>query len=99
MVDYYHSKRWKKIRELVLRRDGYMSQLAKRYGKRVQADTVHHIFPREDYPEYQWEMWNLISVTHEEHEKLHDRETGKLSDEGEALMQRTKMKQSKVAGK
>lgn len=91
-MDFYHTKRWKKIREMILRRDGYMSQIAKRYGKRVQANTVHHIFPREDYPEYQWEPWNLISITTQEHEGLHNRETGKLSADGEALRQRVATK-------
>lgn len=93
-MDYYHTKRWKKLRESALRRDGYMSQISLRYGKRVQADTVHHIFPRTEYPEYQWELWNLMSMTSKEHDELHDRNTGELTDEGKNILLRTAQKKN-----
>lgn len=48
----YDSKRWDRIKSLALRRDGYRCQLSKRYGRAVQAEVVHHIYPVEDYPEY-----------------------------------------------
>ena len=70
-----------------------MCQISKRYGKLVQANTVHHIFPREDYPEYEWCDWNLISVSNEVHNRLHDRISGELTEEGTALMIRTARKQ------
>jgi len=89
---FYNSARWRGLRSRVLRRDGYQSQLSKRYGKNVPANVVHHIFPRDQFPEYQWEPWNLISVTAEEHNKLHDRGTQKLSSEGWALLIRTAKK-------
>lgn len=91
MFDYYGT-RWKKKREKILRRDGYMSQLSKRYGKMVEAQVVHHIFPADTYPEYRWEDWNLISVSLAEHNALHDRDTGQLSDKGNELMLRTARK-------
>lgn len=69
-----------------------MCQLSKRYGKCVPADTVHHIFPRDEYPEYQWEDWNLISVSVDMHNKLHDRKTGKLTAYGFELMRKTAQK-------
>ncbi len=69
-------------------RDGYRCQLAKRYGKNVPANTVHHIFPRETYPQYQWEEWNLISVSAEMHNELHDRTTNELTDKGIELLKR-----------
>lgn len=89
MDEYYRSVRWKKLREKILRRDGYQCQVSKRYGKAVEADTVHHIFPRQDYPEYQWEPWNLISVSAAVHGKLHDKNTNKLTALGMELMERT----------
>ena len=52
---FYRTKRWERLRAAVLRRDGYMCQASRRYGKRVEATTVHHIFPRDEFPEYQWE--------------------------------------------
>ena len=42
---FYQSGIWKRKRAMILRRDGYMCQLSKRYGKRVEAEVVHHIFP------------------------------------------------------
>lgn len=66
-----------------------MCQLSKRYGKRVDANVVHHIWPVEDYPQYAWCNWNLIAVCETEHNKLHDRITNKLTRYGEELRQRT----------
>lgn len=85
----YKSKRWKRIRQAVLRRDGYECQISLRYGKHVDADTVHHIFPADRFPEYQWEPWNLISLSREVHNSLHDRDTKELTAEGRRLMERT----------
>lgn len=87
---FYKSKRWEKKRAKILRRDRYQCQESKRFGKNVQADTVHHIFPRDKYPEYQWSDWNLISLSAAEHNKMHDRYTDELTDKGKSLMERTK---------
>ena len=84
----YKSKRWKKMRASVLKRDGYQDRELARYGKNVPANTVHHIFPAENYPEYQWEPWNLVSVSSKTHNELHDRNTGALTDKGMELLQR-----------
>ena len=73
----------------MLRRDGYMCQLSKRYGKMREATTVHHIFPRDEYPQYELEAWNLISVSTEMHNRLHDRVTNQLTAEGIDLLKRT----------
>lgn len=54
-----------------------------------EAQTVHHIFPRDKWPEYKWKKWNLISVTNEIHNSLHVRQTGELSEEGKQLLRRT----------
>ena len=86
---FYHSKRWERKRAFILRRDGYKCQISKRYGKAVPATTVHHIFPREDYPQYQWKDWNLISVSTEVHNRLHYRQTQTLTEEGLKLKERT----------
>ena len=56
----YNSKAWKNKREYILRRDHYLCQESKRYGKHIEAETVHHIFPLEDYPELAFVNWNLI---------------------------------------
>lgn len=89
---FYKTARWKRMRRAVLARDGYRDQLAARYGKNVQANTVHHILPREDYPQYQFSSWNLISLSNETHNRLHDRTTDQLTEEGQELMRRTARK-------
>ncbi|WP_410495148.1 HNH endonuclease [Cellulosilyticum sp. ST5] len=84
----YKNKRWEAKRSKILRRDKYLCQISKRYGKNVDANTVHHIYPVEEYPEYQYCDWNLISVSNEIHNKLHDRVTNRLTDMGEDLKRR-----------
>lgn len=89
---FYRLPRWLKLREAILRRDGYMCQLSRRYGKRAEANTVHHIFPRDQFPEYQWEPWNLISLAGDVHDTLHDRATGELTARGAELLRRAARK-------
>ena len=92
MDEFYLSKKWKKKRSIILRRDGYMCQISKRYGKLVSADVVHHIFPLDEYPEYAFCDWNLVSLSRAAHNKLHDRTTNKLTDVGIDLMVKTAIK-------
>lgn len=86
---FYKSARWKRTRERILRRDKYMCQISKRYGKLVQADTVHHIWPRDLFPEYSFEDWNLISLSNAEHNRLHNRDNDDLTEAGKELLRRT----------
>lgn len=90
---FYNSDRWKHLRQCILRRDGFMCQDSKRYGKMVQAEVVHHIFPRETFPEYQWAEWNLISLSNKAHEAMHYRTQRELTDKGMDLLIRTARKQ------
>ena len=84
----YTSKRWIKLRERILKRDNYTCQYSKRYGRNIQANTVHHIFPVESYPEYQWCEWNLISLSAEAHNIMHDRDSHELTDVGKSLQRK-----------
>ena len=86
----YNSTKWKRLAHAIMRRDNYMCQLSKRYGKRVPAEVVHHIYPVDEYPEYAYEPWNLIALSRKMHNTLHDRNTDALTTEGAALMRRTK---------
>ena len=92
---FYLSRRWKILRKAILRRDGYVCQHFKRYGKERPAEIVHHIFPREIYPEFEWEPWNLISLSAEAHRMMHNPD-GTLSEIGRDLMYRTAVKQGIV---
>ena len=86
---FYSSQRWLKLRASALRRDEYLCQLEARRGRQVEAQVVHHIFPREQYPEYQWALWNLVSVTEENHRQMHEKFTGALSTAGRRLQEET----------
>ena len=88
MWDGYKTPRWRRMREKILRRDGYMSVEARRYGKAVPANTVHHVRPAEDFPELAWAPWNLISITTEEHALMHNAD-GSLTELGRAWVKRT----------
>lgn len=90
----YKSKRWLRLRQRILKRDGYMCQESKRYGRMVEANTVHHVFPVSRFPEYQWCEWNLISLSQAAHNRMHIRDTDELTDEGMRLMMRVARKQN-----
>lgn len=94
-MNFYRCARWERKRAKILRRDGYLCQISKRYGKTVPADTVHHIFPRDEFPEYQLSDWNLISLSASVHDTMHDRTSGKLSPAGAELLRRTCRKYGK----
>ena len=89
---FYHSQRWEHRRKMILKRDGYRCQISARMGKNIPATVVHHIFPLKEFPEYQFQSWNLISVSSEAHDRLHNRTHDTLSDEGIALLRRTARK-------
>ena len=84
----YNSKRWKRKRDLILKRDMFMCRECKRYGKRIDATMVHHIYPALEYPEWKFASWNLISLCNTCHETMHIRHTGELTDKGMALQKR-----------
>ena len=83
------NRRWQALRARALKRDGYKCREAARYGRQVQAEVVHHIWPVEDYPEYAYCLWNLISLSASAHDSMHDRKTRKLTALGLAWKNRT----------
>lgn len=78
-----------RLRDSVLRRDKYIDQERKRYGVAVPAEVVHHIFPKDDFPQYATEPWNLISLSRSTHNAMHVRDTQELSEKGKELLRRT----------
>lgn len=50
---------------------------------------MHHVWPAEDFPEYAYCTWNLISLSQEAHDQMHDRNTGRLTNLGEYWRRRT----------
>ena len=82
MTNFYKSKQWVAKRSTRLRIDSYLCQECKRYGKTAQANTVHHIYPLEDYPEYKLTTDNLVSLCNKCHNAMHDRTTNELTQKG-----------------
>lgn len=86
---FYKTSKWTRKRDQVLRRDGWRCQVSKRYSfLPVVAETVHHVLPLEDFPEYALEGWNLLSVSNKVHNQLHDRNTGELTELGLEVAER-----------
>lgn len=83
------NKRWWHLRELALRRDKHRCRDAARYGRNVQADVVHHIWPAEEYPEFAYCLWNLLSLSAKAHDEMHDRTTRALTPKGIGWKNRT----------
>lgn len=87
-MDFYHTRQWKKKRAQILRRDNGLCRESLRYGRHVDATTVHHIYPLEEYPEWALEDWNLISLCDNRHEAMHNRRTGAVTELGRQWQRR-----------
>jgi 5-methylcytosine-specific restriction endonuclease McrA len=79
---FYKTTKWKRKRAVVMRRDKYMCQESKRYGKTEPATTVHHIYPLELYPELALVDWNLVALSDKRHNMMHDRVTHEITELG-----------------
>ena len=67
----YTSAKWRKKKAQILRRDGYMCQECKRYGRRREAKIVHHIQHEDEHPELAYVDSNLKSLCEACHNKAH----------------------------
>lgn len=85
----YKDPRWKRLRKRILNRDKFRCRENARYGRNVDATMVHHIWPADEFPQYAWCEWNLISLSTDAHNAMHDRKTKKLTKLGEAWRERT----------
>lgn len=88
MAKSYTHTRWRKKREVILKRDGYRCRECKRYGKSKGAEQVHHVKPVKNNPELWFVNNNLISLCTSCHNKCHDRNTNELTQYGIDLMNR-----------
>ena len=73
---FYDSPIWKRRRESILKRDGYLCQNCKRYGRLRPAQTVHHIQHLDEHPELAFTPSNLISLCNDCHNKAHPEKGG-----------------------
>ena len=79
---FYKTNKWVALRNTALIRDKYMCQCCKANNKAINATCVHHIFPIERYPDYKYELWNLMSLCDKCHDEMHNHYTGELSKKG-----------------
>lgn len=75
--EFYKSTAWIKKRAKIMRRDGYQCQDCRRYGRRRQAVTVHHIRPLEEAPELALTDSNLICLCDGCHNRRHPEKGGR----------------------
>lgn len=73
----YKTKKWKHKRAAILRRDGYLCQECKKYGRKREAVTVHHIKHAETNPELVYADDNLVSLCGACHNKMHPEKGGR----------------------
>lgn len=76
------TKRWKDFRISIMVRDKFLCQESLRYGKKVAAVMVHHIYPVSEYPELEFVSWNCISLSNHEHNKMHNRVNDLITRKG-----------------
>ena len=86
----YRGSRWEHLRDAAFRRDKYRCRECARFGRRSPAERAHHAWPAEEYPEYQWALWNLVSLCRGCHDMMHDRQTRQLTERGRYWLRRTK---------
>lgn len=89
---WYDQPKWKRVRKSALMRDRYMDKEKARFGIFRPAEVVHHIFPKNEFPEYAFELWNLISLSRKTHMQMHHQETMELTEMGKDLLRRTARK-------
>lgn len=75
----YKSGKWKRKRRSILKRDKFLCQECKKYGRRRDAQTVHHIKAVELFPELAFVDNNLISLCNACHNKAHPEKGGNHS--------------------
>jgi len=76
MDEFYKSEKWKRKRAAILRRDGYLCQDCKRYGRMRQATTVHHIEHYDERPDLALVDSNLVSLCAACHNARHPEKGG-----------------------
>ena len=86
---FYKTNKWVALRNTALIRDKYMCQCCKANNKAVNATCVHHIFPITHFPDYKYDLWNLMSLCDKCHDEMHNHYTGELSKKGMLFLRMT----------
>lgn len=97
--DFYNSKRWKRKRMVILKRDDFKCREAARFGRVEPADTVHHCIPISERPDLKLDSRNLIALSEENHDRMHLRIGAGLSRLGEEWKERTLKKYPELSAR
>ncbi len=70
--DFYSQSVWKRTARAAKQRAGYSDEYIRvKEGRLVEGKIVHHIIPIDDKPEFKLRLDNLIVVSHQTHEMIH----------------------------
>lgn len=58
---FYHSKQWKDMRSIILKRDYSLCQYCKALGIVKEGNVIDHILPVERFPEHMKDLKNLVT--------------------------------------
>lgn len=68
---FYHSREWAKLVELVKARANGLDEYALAQGRLEAGNTVHHIYTIDERPDLKAALENLIYVSARTHNKIH----------------------------
>lgn len=64
---FYHSKQWKTMRTIALKRDYSLCQYCKALGKLTTGNVIDHVLPIERFPQHMKDMSNLVTCCRDCH--------------------------------
>ena len=73
----YNKQRHRKWSDEVLRRDKYLCQDCKRYGRMIAAEVAHHIKPIAEQPDLAYQLSNGVALCRKCHNKRHPEKGGR----------------------
>jgi 5-methylcytosine-specific restriction protein A len=68
----YHTSRWARLREVIMIKYDHLDLYALRHKVIRPADTIHHIVPAKEDPSRFFDPTNLIPVSRESHDEIHE---------------------------
>ena len=73
----YNRQKHRRWSAAVMRRDKYLCQDCKRYGRNVPAEAAHHIVPIKERPDLAYRVSNGVSLCRKCHNKRHPEKGGR----------------------
>ncbi|EON70471.1 HNH endonuclease [Lysinibacillus sphaericus] len=71
---FYNSKEWISQRKKILKRDKYICQICRRFGRNKSAEVIHHIIELNENWSKRLDENNLILLCHRCHNGIHKAE-------------------------